>query len=112
MSIKKNIVIGLIGLVNIPLGSFLIFELVNAMSKYGIIGYVYIVIFVIGSFWIWKYSRDYKIGLDTINEVVKQSIEEAENHKDFYTGDYIKTNLKDHLINKLNNEEFILFKKK
>lgn len=112
IKIKKQNVIGVLGLIVVTTGMFLVTELIKTLSHYGFIGYLYLIIFSLGLTLIIFYENNHRSKLEIIDQVVKEITLEAEKKGDFYTTDNIKTNLKNHLLKKINEETYVFFGKK
>lgn len=106
MKIKKWVVVGIVGLTAIGTGFFLVTVLFEGLSKYGIKGYFFLVLFVVSLI---TYIR----GQRGIGEKVKIAEQVAEKVSREYQGkignlnaESAKAELEKHLKNKIKNESY------
>ncbi|KKS05081.1 MAG: hypothetical protein UU56_C0001G0048 [Candidatus Curtissbacteria bacterium GW2011_GWA2_41_24] len=106
MRIKKWIIFGIFGLTAIGTGAFLLTVLFEGLSKYGIKGYFFLVIFVISSITYFRGQR----GIDEKAKIAEQVAEEVSREYQGKIGDMsaesAKAELEKHLKNKIENENY------
>lgn len=106
MKIKKSNVIGVLFIVCVSLGLFLIQVLFQGLSSYGFIGYLYLFLFAVSLIWIVLYQRDFNTQKEIARQVAEQVAQDYRNIPD------AKSEIETHLINKVSNESYELFGKK
>src|SRR3989344_7573448 len=106
MKIKKWVVFGIFGLIAVGTGFFLLTVLFEGLSKYGIKGYVFLMVFVISSITYFRGQRsiDYKA------KIAEQVAEKVSREYQGKIGDInvqtAKAELEKHLKNKIDKESY------
>lgn len=106
MKIKKANVIGVLFIICISLGLFLIQVLFQGLGSYGFIGYLYFFLFMVSLIWIVIYQRNFNIQKEIARQVAEQVAQEYRDIPD------AKSELESHLVSKIYNEHYELFGKK
>lgn len=108
MKIKKRVFYGILGIISLSLGIFLCWVLLNALSKYGISGYLVFILFLITTILYISYELNIKSKNKIANEVVDQLYNEYSDKLDQAILEDTKTKLLKNLIDKTYNETWNL----
>ena len=106
MKIKKANVIGVLFIICVSLGLFLIQVLFQGLNSYGFIGYLYFFLFVVSLIWIVIYQRDFNIQKEIARQVAELVAREYRDIPD------ARSELESHLVGKIYNEYYEFFGKK
>ena len=111
--IKKWAVFGSLGLISISTGIFLFIVLIEALGKYGFRGYLALGIFIIRIVSYVAYERKvrqkYKIVDEAVEEVAREYEKKPVDLGSMTTIQDVKSELRNHLRSKVDNESFTLF---
>ena len=106
MKIKKWVIFGIFGLIAIVTGFFLLTVLFEGLSKYGIKGYVFLMVFVISSITYFRGQRS----VDDKAKIAEQVAEKVSQEYQGKIGDInvqtAKAELEKYLKNKINKESY------
>src|SRR3989344_3204548 len=105
MKIKKANVIGVLFIICVSLGLFLIQVLFQGLNSYGFIGYLYFFLFIVSLIWIVIYQRDFNIQKEIARQVAELVAREYRDIPD------ARSELESHLVGKVYNEHYELFGK-
>lgn len=119
MTIKKEVIAGVLYAALLISGWFLMITLFENLSRTGLIGYLMLWVFILSLFWVIKYHlsiknddklakrvaeevvKEYEEQFKNMPEVITQEIKLRELHKEGYTStEHWKAELNKHLLNK------------
>lgn len=113
IKIKKWAVFGSLGLVSFSSGAFLFIVLTEALGKYGFWGHLALGIFIVSLVSYIAYDRKvrqkYKIVDEAVEEVAKEYEKKPVNLGSMTSIQDVKSELRNHLRGKVDNESYTLF---
>lgn len=106
--IKKWVVYGTFGIIPLVLGMFLITVFFEGLNRYGTKGYAMLAIFLITGFFYWQYEKGRKEERKIIDEVAEKVSSEYQDKFDPHELETSKSELKEHLIRRNNEDDVFI----
>lgn len=108
LKIKKRVIYEILGIIPLGLGLFLITVFFEGLNRYGIKGYTMLAIFLLSGYLYWQYEHRRKEKLKIVDEVAEKVASEYEDKFNYGELGKNKSDLREHLINKNNEEDVFI----
>lgn len=112
MRIKKIYVAGIIGFICLETGYLLVNLFFKTLVDSGLYGLVVLIVFIVTLLWSINYWWSYRIKVRAAEEAAKEVANEKWENDHAVNKDALEADIEKHLLNKLENEKYIIIGKK